>query len=64
MSENILSGDKLSTELEFVKRQLDTLGTLKQDLPNDFVEDPEHRSKKPTLANVSLDDAWSRRSDC
>lgn len=53
MSESILSGDKLSSELEFVKRQLDTLGTLKVQHPNDFVAEPEHRSKKPTLANVS-----------
>lgn len=53
MSEQILSGDKLSSELEFVKRQIDTLGGLKVEHANDFVEDPEHRSKKPTLANVS-----------
>jgi len=54
MSESILSGDKLSSELEFVKRQLDSLAGLKVEHANDFVEAAEHRSKKPTLANVSL----------
>lgn len=52
--EPLLSGDKLSQELEFAKRQIDALGTLKLEHANDYTLPEEHRPKRATIANVSL----------
>lgn len=52
--ETLLSGTKLTEELEFFKRQIDIIATQKVKYPANYVPILAHRPRKATLANVSL----------
>lgn len=50
--ESLLSGTRLTDELEFFKKQLSLVATQHVKYPNGYVPPLEHRPKKATLAEV------------
>ncbi|KAL8279777.1 hypothetical protein RQP46_007872 [Phenoliferia psychrophenolica] len=52
--ERVLTGDKLSSELDFFKKHSDALGSLKQVYSPSHVPPPAQRPKRATLANIPV----------